>query len=120
MKKSAVLAGLMAFSLILLVSCGNQIESINAQTEVTIKRMMPLLDIKPYIRIACESANFDAKKRTITIEGLVSFAGSQSHHYWTVEKMEIVNGKLIIFIPQSQTYDIKIGPWQYRLMWEPK
>jgi hypothetical protein len=92
----------------------NEIKNIQSNTVVQIDRVVRLQS-DPSLRIACEKAILDYEKRIVIIEGLVSFVGNASAGIWVVKKMEIADGKLIIYIPADNDYEIRIGP-QFHLL----
>ncbi len=92
-----------------------EIKSVQANIIVKIDRVVRL-NSDPFLRIACNKAVLDYEKRTVTIEGLVSFAGDKNGDKWVVEKMEIKEyGTLVIYIPTDNDYEIRIGP-QFHLL----
>ena len=95
----------------ILAGCGQKITNINTNTIVTISRAIDF-ETDPILYIACNKAVIDYEKKAVIIEGPVSINGSRGDYgkNWVVQKMEIQNGNLVIYIPDDVAYEVHIGP----------
>lgn len=117
MKKILVVLFVLSIA-IMAMGCGaEKIYNVKGKVVVKIERAAAISS-DPYLAFSAESVLFNYDQRRIEISGISSITGDldfQTGMNWVVPELEVVDSKIVIFIPRDAEYHIYIGK-QYHLL----